>query len=279
MTKYYYLVASFPVISLDRFNKNLDFESIFELIVRNLTPEDLRYFQFVLYPSDIKNLINSIAERRNLPPLYPMQSGIGTMALQSMKNINVLIEHLPAFLAAEFEGKRELLDDMELEQLENQMLQSFYKAVSMLSDSFLKDYFRFDCDLRNILTACNARKFGFDPKPFLIGDNPIKNNLTRSHAVDFGIGDDYPYIDNIQQLLEEGNPIALEHYIDKLRWNYIDELTSFSFFDRHVVFGYFIKLMMVKRWVDLEAAEDGARRLDKLVTDIMEDFAFPEIFR
>jgi hypothetical protein len=51
---------------------------------------------------------------------------------------------------------------------------------------FIRDWFAFDANLRNILTAINGRKFNLPYAQYLIGDSETVERLSKSHAADFG---------------------------------------------------------------------------------------------
>ena len=277
MAKYYYLVASFPDLDLERGNKNIDFEEIIDRIKRNLSEEDLALFQYLLYPTDIKNIISEIAAKREKPSLYPTFYLPTHIERGSFKNTAKILENLPEFLYKLFAQHPEWLEDKKLVKLENTMLERFYHAVAKQKDLFIRKYFVFDRDLRNILVACNARRYKFSLQPYLIGNAEINRQLLRSQDNDFGLSQQYPFIDTVFQTLEREEPVAIEELLDRLRWNFIDEYNAFNFFERSNVFGYFLKLMIVKRWVDLEVEEES-HYLEALINNGMENFEIPEVF-
>ena len=277
MAKYFYLLASLPDLELEKANKNLDFEAIFDLVKRNLSEEDLRLFQYLLYPNDIKNIISEIAAKREKPSLYPAYFFPSHIAPNSLKNTSKIQEVLPGFFASLFEQHPEWLEDKQLPKLENIMLERFYESALNLDDKFISKYFEFDRNLRNILVACNARNYSLNLESQLIGDADINRQLQRSQASDFGLSQQFPFIDEIFLVLEKEEPVALEKLLDKLRWGFIDDYNALNFFERGNVYGYFMKLMMTKRWTDLEG-EETPDRLGALIEDSMKSLEIPEIF-
>src|SRR5690554_3105387 len=53
----------------------------------------------------------------------------------------------------------------------------FYRAAQCHSNFFIRDYFSFDQEIRNIIAAYTARNYGTSPDDHLIGDSILTQQL------------------------------------------------------------------------------------------------------
>lgn len=65
----------------------------------------------------------------------------------------------------------------------------FYREVFKTRNRFLKEFFMFDLNMRNIQTAFLAKQSGMDASHYLIGDSDLVESIKTSRAVDFGASD------------------------------------------------------------------------------------------
>ena len=92
--------------------------------------------------------------------------------------------------------------------------------------------------------------------------------LQRSSAADFGLRGELPYIDGvIAAVNEEGNLIEKEHKIDAIRWNQAAELAQFDYFDLDAILSYLVRVNIVARWTQLDAAR-GRAMFDRLMAEL-----------
>ena len=161
-------------------------------------------------------------------------------------------------------------------RLEQWLLAAFYRESAHHEDEFIRAYFGFERDLRNIITAFNCRTFGYDLQEQLIGESFLNQQLLRSSAMDFGLTPQYPFVERLQPLIEEQRIPELEHFMDSLLWEHLDELTRFSFFNSHKLLAYTLKLFMIKKWSWL-TPDKGQERLHHLIDRMMENFELPAL--
>jgi hypothetical protein len=161
--------------------------------------------------------------------------------------------------------------------LENQITELYYKSFENLDNSFIKDWYSFEKDFNNILTAFNCRKYGLEIEAQLIGKNELTEKLIKSSAKDFGISDEFPKIDQIFRILEGTNLIEREKKIDLIKWELLDERTFFYYFTIEKIFAYVLKLDIIERWIGLNK-ETGQELFNRLINDLETSQKFPEEF-
>ena len=124
----------------------------------------------------------------------------------------------------------------------------FFRAAKKSKTKFIREYFEFDLELRNIQAAYIARKNSLDPSAYLIGETEFTDQLKYSKAADFGLSlysDSAPVI---IKALETDNILDREQMLDNLRWNKANEICTFNYFDINVILSFLLKAAIVKRW-------------------------------
>lgn len=164
---------------------------------------------------------------------------------------------------------------------ENELQGLYYEYVLKAKNSFLQQWFRFDRDMKNILTAVNCRKYGYDIEKHLIPvkhENEVYETLIKSSPKADLLADEVPYADKILQIAESEMAIAgKEKAFDYIKWNFLDEHTFFNYFTIEKVLSYIIKLDIVERWIELDN-ETGRALFNKLIHDIKSGYEFSEEF-
>jgi hypothetical protein len=67
----------------------------------------------------------------------------------------------------------------------------------------------------------------------------------------------------------EHSPLEAEYHIDKARWNAIDALVGFNYFNRNYIYAYFLKILLLERQ-QLFTIEKGFAEYKSLYAEIIE---------
>jgi len=278
---YYYLVAGLPDIFLDEGKQPLScVESsidIRELLSRN----DAELFSFLQYPFDNGNLISLLTQ--NGEAFDPRGRFSEDELTASLKVSDDLPEYMQSFL----EAHRENRTPQQGLTPEDQLAWFFYEDACDNGNEFIREWFTFDRNLRNVLAGVNCRKelshldeLGTDrdkaASVLVIGRDEVADAVLRSNAADFGIASQFPYVERVIAL-SRGDIQEFEKGIDNLRWEVLDEMTTFSYFSAEAVFAFFIKLTIVERWMALDP-ETGIEKRDRLLEELMASYAVPKEF-
>ena len=121
------------------------------------------------------------------------------------------------------------------------------------------------------------RKAGLDPTNFVIRTEDFGENAAKSNNPDLGLGGEYPFIIKIAEVVQGGSLVALEETLDKIRFDYIDNLIGCETFSVNVVMAYSLKLLCAARWAKL-SPEKGRSIFDKIVAQIRENIKFSDEF-
>ncbi len=102
--------------------------------------------------------------------------------------------------------------------------------------------------LRNQLVRFRAGKSDRQPEAWLRDEEDVFPGSRRQ----------------VEEALANGEPLARERALDRLRWAFLDDCEVGHTFDFDTLVVYFLKLQLASRWSKLDA-EAGGARLDKLI--------------
>jgi hypothetical protein len=140
----------------------------------------------------------------------------------------------------------------------------FYAAALRHRNRFLREYFRFDLNLRNAKVRYLNAQLGREPdQDVMTGEDP------EAEDVDIDgfrfTGGEFEEALKVDNILADKDLVSREKGLDDLLWDKIDSLSTFHYFDIEAVLAYIAKLHIVTRWLNLdeEVGRDVFRRLLK----------------
>ena len=140
----------------------------------------------------------------------------------------------------------------------------FYAEALKCRNRFLREYFRFDLNLRNAKVRYLNAQLGREPdQDVMTGEDPEAEDVDiDGFRFNGGEFEEALKVDNI---LSGTDLVAREKGLDDILWDKIDSLATFHYFDIEAVLAYIAKLHIVTRWLNLdeEVGRDVFRRLLK----------------
>ena len=140
----------------------------------------------------------------------------------------------------------------------------FYAAALKHRNRFLREYFRFDLNLRNAKVRYLNAQLGREPdQDVMTGEDP------EAEDVDIDgfrfTGGEFEEALKVDNILADKDLVSREKGLDDILWDKIDSLSTFHYFDIEAVLAYIAKLHIVTRWLNLdeEVGRDVFRRLLK----------------
>ena len=140
----------------------------------------------------------------------------------------------------------------------------FYAAALKHRNRFLREYFRFDLNLRNAKVRYLNAQLGREPDlDVMTGEDP------EAEDVDIDgfrfTGGEFEEALKVDNILSDKDLVSREKGLDDILWDKIDSLATFHYFDIEAVLAYIAKLRIVTRWLNLdeEVGRDVFRRLLK----------------
>lgn len=252
---YYYLVAGLREYSIDADTKGFDAVALRDEIAGELHTADRGYLCELYTFYDITNIISLWNGKGN-------SNALGNFGREELEEEMNRPERLPQYigdviLAYKNKVKEDKSDEIDETidtglPFERTLWTRFYDACEKSKSPFIRRWYAFDKQLRNISAAYTARKQGRDIEPELVGQSDINAALARNSSADFGLKAEIDYIDQLVQILENKNMVDKERQLDLLRWNVADELTDFDYFTLNKILAYCVKINIIHRWMSLD---------------------------
>ena len=142
----------------------------------------------------------------------------------------------------------------------------FYAKALVHADAFLREYFRFDLNIRNAKVKYLNKALGrpADKDTLTFGEDTDQRVLDAVEA-------EFEEAADLETILNSGDILSRERGIDDLMWEKISDLTTFNYFDIDAVLGFITKLNIVARWYKLDE-QTGREMFKKLVDEVRGTF-------
>ena len=278
---YYFLVAGLPDLILDEGKNVPSFVEFMEELEEQISSGDLELLRCIRLPLDNSNLITVLQNSKK--EFDPRGNFTREEIASAIKNGDGLPEYMLTFLEAYKENR---LPSSPL-IAEDQLNCFFYEQMIAHPNQFIREWFTFELNLRNLIAGINSRRGlqHFDAlasereraiASVLIGINDEAEMILRSNAPDFGLSSQLPWAERVINL-SRSTLLEFEKGIDLLRWDMLNELTAFSYFSIETIIAFSIKLMMVERWKKLDA-QTGKVVLERLVEELHATYSVPTDF-
>jgi hypothetical protein len=153
---------------------------------------------------------------------------------------------------------------------ENRLAERYCRQAMNCSNGMVSEWFRFNLNLNNVLSAHAARKYGMETN--VVGDNEVAQSIRTSAQRDMGLTGVLDDLENWLRIADEPDCLEREKKIDLLKWKWLDENTFFKYFSIEKVFAWLLKLDIIERWSMLDATkgrEIFRGLIEKMKNDVM----------
>lgn len=263
---YYSLVAGLREYAVDSDKKGFDAGVIKDEIRSELSKADREYLKLFYNFYDIENIINISGGKTRF-------NSLGNFSREELEHEIKSPSKLPGYIAdvVMAYADPENLDYEDVDHsvpMERSLFEAFYRKCRSSKCRFIRDWYEFDSNLRNVLAAYAARHAGLPVADQLIGEGYVTDTLARSSAADFGLKGELEYIDDVVDALgDEVNMLEKERKIDLIRWEMSDTLTTFDYFDINAILAYLVKINLIHRWFTLDESY-GREMFRKLMASL-----------
>ena len=281
MSKYYYLVAGLPDLTLEDSKLSYtvaDFKAEFYPYLSDADKKlvDLFYLKF-----DTANVLKLLKDRDAVIDscgLYSVEDLIGYISM--LKAGDELPDRIfPSYLSSFISDYFNQPGGEEGNFLpENRLAGLYYDYAMKSQNKFVSDWYSFNLTINNILVALTARKYKLEVAPLIVGDTDVCEALRTSNARDFGLGTEVDFFDQLMKVSEVEELVEREKKIDQLRWNWMEEATFFNYFTIERLFVFLLQLEMIERWVSLDK-EKGRQLFRGLIGKLKDEVQIPAEFR
>lgn len=273
---YYCLIAGLPDLILNENRKGpsgLQFRIELE---EQLSRSDYKLYELIYRPNDNQNLLNLLLKRDRE---FDISGNYSEEYLKNQIETPTDIEDYMKVLISDF--KSELFDKSPL-SCENKLQELFYSQVLKVDNDFIRKWFTFDRDLKNVVTAINCKKYEYPPAQYLISDqtgNSLNEILLKGKFnPELFVDEDIPWLEQLLQLTDSSlSPAEKEKAMDNIKWTFLDDLTVFSYFTIEKILSFAIKLSILDRWRKLDDAT-GRAFLERMIRDLEMSYSFSDAF-
>ena len=161
---------------------------------------------------------------------------------------------------------RKLIEFLMSGYLEENLNAGFYGKALTHKDAFIREYFRFDLNVRNAKVKYLNKALGRDAEKdvLLFGEDTPQEVLDATD-------EEFEEAADLETILHTGDILSREKGIDDLMWEKIDSLTTFNYFDIDAILGFITKLNIVARWYKLDE-QTGREMFKRLVDEVRGTF-------
>ncbi len=278
--EYHCLIAGLPDLLFDASKLNSSLQEFKLELRRDLSETDFELIESYFWRYDNINLISLL--NKSGKEIFKT----GNLGKDDFETIFSLVKDdslktferfIPQYIGNFIQQFTDESADQSGKSWENHLTKLYYEYLFQIENQFIKDWYQFELDLNNMLTASYCKKFQIPVEPELIGNSEINEKLIKSNARDFGIGNEFPKIESILRAIEESNMLEREKKIDLIKWDLLDERTFFHYFTIEKIFAYTLKLDIIERWIHLDK-KTGEELFNKLLTDLESGQNFSEEF-
>ena len=143
---------------------------------------------------------------------------------------------------------------------------AFYSVALVHKDAFIREFFRFDLNVRNAKVKYLNKALGRPAdKDVLTFGEDTDPKILEAAASEFEEAAD------METVLEQTDILTRERGIDDLMWEKINTLTTFNYFDIDAILGFITKMNIVARWFRLDE-QTGREMFQKLVNEVRGTF-------
>ncbi len=260
--QYYYLIAGLKDIFLDDKKQLPSILSFKEELKEQLTEKDYSTIKNLYFHFDNKNIINHLFSKDEF-------NSFGNFSKENYENLLKNDEVFPAYIREFLSFYKENKEQKDKKIFENYLTNNFYRHLEQEENLFVKNYYSFIQNLENINTAIVCRKFDIPITNELIGKNELTEQLETNKQKDFGIARDYEFTDELIKLNEDDNSFLTEKFIDKLKWDFLNDAVVYEYFSLNQIISYALKLQIIQRWEKIDKAENKAL-FEKLLNELQE---------
>ena len=276
---YYCYIAGLPDIQIDNAKSIPAQEEILGELKQILSKGDMALLNLLRLKYDNANLLKYLDNRdAELNPLGTLTAQDWTELIEIIDNSDELnpardrrlLKYMLDFYATiNIENSEEKIGFRE-----DFLAALYYKYGMSCKNKFVADWFEFNLNINNILTALTCRKYGWDVKSAIVGDNVVAETIRNSvSARDFNLKTEIDYFDALVSISETANLLDREHRIDALKWNWLVERTFFDTFAIESVLSFWLRCELMHRWDNL-SMEEGAEIFRQMINDLKKDVKF-----
>lgn len=274
---YYCLIAGLPDIQQEDQKYSLSIQEFRKELAEQLSASDLELINWIYAEVDNRNLLKLVENKdANIDPSGNLDSSDWQQLISLMKDVeNPKDDRLKNYVVEYFKYLHSDRPAEEEISFENRLTGLYFNEALQINNDFLRQWFEFNLNIQNLLTAFTCRKYQLDVKNNIVGDNEVAKILRHTHSRDFGLTGVFDQAEVLLRIAEESDLLEREKKIDAIKWNWLEENSFFHYFTVEKLAAYCLKLNILERWKML-SIEEGSRIFRELLNDMKKDLVFTD---
>ncbi|MCQ2059843.1 MAG: DUF2764 domain-containing protein [Bacteroidaceae bacterium] len=287
MKDYHFLVAGLAQINMEESKLPYTVQQFKEDVLPFVTEKDRKLLELPYLQYDNLNILDILAGNTNIDenrcPLYErtdIEDFIQSVERGAEARDFDYPMYMFSFLTEYFEhvSQNQHATPAELGvYARNELNRFYYDYACSVNNRFVREWYSFNMNVKNLLSACTVRKYALKADNAIIGDDAVARALRTSGSRDWGLSMELDYFDDVMRIDQEQDLTRKEKMIDTLKWNWLEENSFFNYFTVEALFVFISKLEIVNRWIKLDA-ELGNRMLRSIIADFKADVNVPQNF-
>ncbi len=269
--KYPFLVAGLPELTADLDAGSFSLSALKEEVEALLSEKDAEALRWLCYPFDNHNLVCLLQGKSGFSPL-------GSMTPEELRarveELSDLPDYMTAFLECYTGKDASRPERIQSPHPEDDLADDFHRAAAEHPVRFIRDWFAFDLEWRNVIAAIVARKHRLQQQT--LGEGDVTDALRSSPAADFGLKQQRPWIEPLLQIMDMPDIVQRELKLDLLQWEELDTMAAMHDFDTVTVLAWMQKAIMVQRRM-LWNAEAGRELFRRWIADTQGSFDLKQV--
>lgn len=279
MSKYYYLVAGLPELTLEDSKLSYTVADFKTEIYPGISSSDQKLIDLFYLKFDNANVLKLLEDKEAVIDLRGNFSAeelieyIGVIKEGGEVHPNDFPSYISVFISDYFNTPAEsaVLHEDHLAAL-------YYEYAMKCGNKFIASWFEFNLTINNILVAFTARKYKWDIAQNIVGDTEVCEALRTSGARDFGLSGEVDCLEQLVKISEITELVEREKKLDSLRWDWMEEATFFNYFTIERIFAFLLQLEMIERWISLDK-EKGNQLFRSIIDTLKDEVQIPAEFR
>ena len=199
-----------------------------------LHPDDYQLATILFQPYDIKNLVSFMSGKTR------EHDDLGNFTVEDfeeqVKRLDSIIkveDILPDYMVDIIRKWIESEKSIDLIEAEKSLTEGYFGLVSSSGNNFLSKWTEYDLDLNNILVLKNSMELGVEASDQIVGNNQLAEELKiiSRRKSDSRVPPEPDYTGSIFSIAGETEFLEREIKIDIARWNYVNDLIFFEYFE------------------------------------------------
>lgn len=278
MGSYYCLMSGLPDITLESVSVDMSMSGLKEEVSGILSKEDSKLMFFFFLKFDCINLVKLLKDSDAEITVW------GNYTLEqfrdmitSAQELNFNVHRYPSFMSI-FAREYPYRKNKEGFYPEDAMMEAYYSYAMKCPNKMIREWYRLNFNITNILTALIARKNNWNVADYILGDNEVNELIRTNNSRDFNLSVEYDYVPELMKVADCADPVEKEKKIDAFKWIWLDDKTFFNIFSIEAVFAYFCKLEILERWRNLDPVH-GKDVFKQIIENLRGEAKVPNEFR